>query len=357
MSDTLCAYPWAGTAVRPDGTILPCCKFIHNKEFGNIINQDPRSSNAWTELRKQMLAGNKIDNCKTCYRDEDSGVESLRQQSLKFYQPIDIDPLPLKQLEVSFDNLCNLACVMCSEEFSTKWQTEKFTHRNLVAIGITAHGFDYTSWDLTKVTHLKIIGGEPMMSQEKFIKLLRQFDLTHLEVAVATNGTILPNSDLKTLLESCKRVSYKVSLDGVGEVNNWIRWPSKFSIIENNINTLEQWWADTNINLQFHTVIGIYNINHLQNLVDFILKKPQWNVTWNWITTPTWQSISVLINKEDLKIQLQELGSKYNLDPNPFYISIDRLYDSPQSDWPTAVKETKRLILERNIMPKSFSAD
>ena len=63
MSDTLCAYPWAGTAVRPDGTILPCCKFIHNKEFGNIINQDPRSSNAWTELRKQMLAGNKIDNC------------------------------------------------------------------------------------------------------------------------------------------------------------------------------------------------------------------------------------------------------------------------------------------------------
>jgi hypothetical protein len=75
-----------------------------------------------------MLAGNKINNCKTCYRDEASGVESLRQQSLKFYQPTDIEPQPLKQLEVSFDNLCNLACVMCSEEFSTKWQTEKFTH-------------------------------------------------------------------------------------------------------------------------------------------------------------------------------------------------------------------------------------
>jgi sulfatase maturation enzyme AslB (radical SAM superfamily) len=304
-----------------------------------------------------MLAGNKIDNCKTCYRDEASGVESLRQQSLKFYQPTDIEPQPLKQLEVSFDNLCNLACVMCSEEFSTKWQTEKFTHRNLVAKGITAHGFDYTSWDLTKVTHLKIIGGEPMMSQEKFIKLLRQFDLTHLEVAVTTNGTILPNTDLKTLLERCKSVSYKVSLDGVGDVNDWIRWPSKFSMIENNINTLEQWWADTAINLQFHTVIGIYNINHLQSLVDFVLNKPQWSITWNWVTTPAWQSISVLINKEDLRIQLQELGSIYDLDPNPFYISIDRLYDIPQSDWATAVKETNQLISERNIVPKNFSAD
>lgn len=357
MSDTLCAYPWAGSAVRPDGTILPCCKFIHNKEFGSITDQDPRNSSTWTELRQQMLAGNKINNCKTCYRDEASGVESLRQQSLKFYQPTDIEPQPLKQLEVSFDNLCNLACVMCSEEFSTKWQTEKFTHRNLVAKGITAHGFDYTSWDLTKVTHLKIIGGEPMMSQEKFIKLLRHFDLTHLEVAVTTNGTILPNTDLKTLLERCKSVSYKVSLDGVGDVNDWIRWPSKFSMIENNINTLEQWWADTTINLQFHTVIGIYNINHLQSLVDFVLNKPQWSITWNWVTTPAWQSISVLIDKEDLRIQLQELGSIYDLDPNPFYISIDRLYDIPQSDWATAVKETNQLISERNIVPKNFSAD
>ena len=357
MSDTLCAYPWAGSAVRPDGTILPCCKFIHNKEFGSITDQDPRNSSTWTELRQQMLAGNKINNCKTCYRDEASGVESLRQQSLKFYQPTDIEPQPLKQLEVSFDNLCNLACVMCSEEFSTKWQTEKFTHRNLVAKGITAHGFDYTSWDLTKVTHLKIIGGEPMMSQEKFIKLLRQFDLTHLEVAVTTNGTILPNTDLKTLLERCKSVSYKVSLDGVGDINDWIRWPSKFSMIENNINTLEKWWADTAINLQFHTVIGIYNINHLQSLVDFVLNKPQWSITWNWATTPAWQSISVLIDKEDLRIQLQELGSIYDLDPNPFYISIDRLYDIPQSDWATAVKETNQLISERNIVPKNFSAD
>ena len=357
MSDTLCAYPWPGSAVRPDGTILPCCKFIHNKEFGSITDQDPRNSSTWTELRQQMLAGNKINNCKTCYRDEASGVESLRQQSLKFYQPTDIEPQPLKQLEVSFDNLCNLACVMCSEEFSTKWQTEKFTHRNLVAKGITAHGFDYTSWDLTKVTHLKIIGGEPMMSQEKFIKLLRQFDLAQLEVAVTTNGTLLPNPDLKILLERCKSVSYKVSLDGVGEVNDWIRWPSKFSIIENNINTLEQWWADTAINLQFHTVIGIYNINHLQSLVDFVLNKPQWSITWNWVTTPAWQSISVLIDKEDLRIQLQELGSIYDLDPNPFYISIDRLYDIPQSDWATAVKETQRLISERNVVPKNFSAD
>ena len=355
MSNTVCAYPWAGAAVRPDGTILPCCKFIHNKEFGNIADQDPRNSSAWSELRKSMLAGNKIDNCKTCYRDEASGVESLRQQSLKFYQPFDAKTQPLKQLEVSFDNLCNLACVMCSEEFSTKWQTEKYTHRKIIATGVTAHGFDYTSWDLTKVMHLKIIGGEPMMSQEKFINLLRQFDLKNLEVAVTTNGTILPNLDLKTLLESCKSVSYKVSLDGVGEVNDWIRWPSKFSVIENNINTLEQWWAGTNVDLQFHTVIGIYNINHLQDLVDFVVKKPNWNITWNWVTTPAWQSIAVVRDKENLKIQLQELGSTYDLDPNPFYISVDRLCDEPQSDWLTAVKETKRLISERNVAPTNFN--
>ena len=126
-------------------------------------------------------------------------------------------------------------------------------------------------------------------------------------------------------------------------------------MIENNINTLEQWWADTNINLQFHTVIGIYNINHLQDLVDFIVKKSNWNITWNWVTTPAWQSIAVVADKENLKIQLQELGSKYDLDPNPFYISVDRLCDEPQSDWLTAVKETQRLISERNVVPTNFN--
>lgn len=352
MPDSLCAYPWLGAAVRPDGTILPCCKFTHNKEFGNVNNTDPRTSVAWQILKQDMLSGKRVDNCQACYKEEQSGIKSLRQDSLDFFVPSDNSLKKLKQLEVSFNNVCNLACVMCSEEYSTKWQSEKIKHRGLVARGITAHGFDYTSWDLSEVELLKIIGGEPMLSQDKFIDLLNQFNLENLNIMVATNATELPNLKLKTLLERCKKVSYKVSIDGVGPINDWIRWPSKFSEIENNIETLNTWWNNnTRIELQFHTVISIYNVFHLKDIVKYLQSKPNWKLTWNWVTFPHWQSVSILPDKDSLATTLRELGSDYTLHPNPFYVTIDRLNDEPKSTWDVAVEETHRLSEERNMLP------
>jgi len=358
VSNSICAFPWVGAAIRPNGIILPCCKFNHNSEFGNVNDIDPRDSLQWNTLRDDMLQGKPISNCQSCYRDEISGIKSLRQESLELYSPTDNHSIPLQYLEVSFDNKCNLACVMCSEEFSTKWQTEKRKHRGLIAKGVVQHGFDYLNWDLSNVTKLKIIGGEPMMSQDKFIELLQQLNLKNLHVIVATNGTILPTGSLKYLLEQCASVSYKLSLDGVGPVNDWIRWPSRFSDIENNIAVLESWWRDnTKIDLQFHTVISIYNIFYLDDLIRFIKTHDRWKVTFNWITYPSWQALAVLPDKANIVKELSRLANEYTLEPNPFLISIDRLADKNTSDWNDAIRETKRLIGERNISPIGFSVD
>lgn len=349
---SICAFPWLGAAVRPDGTIIPCCKFIHNRDFGNVNDADPRQSNSWNLLKEKMLAGDVVSNCQACYKDERNGLVSLRQESLAHFKPADTQVKKLKQLEVSFNNVCNLACVMCSEEYSTKWQSEKIKHRNFNAKGVTEHEFDYLSWDLSEVESLKIIGGEPLLSQNKFIELLARFDLSKLNVMIATNNTVLPNAVLKKMFEQCRKVSYKVSLDGIGPVNDWIRWPSKFSDIENNINTLEEWWGDSpNIDLQFHTVIGIYNILHLKDIVDYSLSRPKWKMDWSWLSVPSWQAINVLPNKHSLVKELEVLGSQYKLTPNPFLISMYRLTDDPQSTWQIAVEETLRLSKERKIEP------
>jgi len=351
MSKSICAYPWAGAAVRPDGSILPCCKFDHEDRFGNIQDQDPRNSVAWKDLRSKMLLGGLLKSCESCYKEEQNGIESLRQQSLKFYSPRDLEPVRLKQLEVSFNNICNLACVMCSEEFSTRWQTEKSKHRGLESVGITAHGFDYLSWDLSEIKQLKIIGGEPMLSQNKFIELLNRLDRKNLAVMIATNTTVLPNNDLKTLLDECREVSYKVSLDGVGLVNDWIRWPSNFYEIEQNIDTLENWWKDKeNINLEFHTVVGVYNILFLEQLVDYVRRRVNWKHSWNWIRYPQWQALSVLPNKTDISNELQRLAEQYSyLEINPFEISSKRLHDLNVFSWNDFVFENQRLEKERNM--------
>lgn len=352
MSKSICAYPWAAAAIRPNGLILPCCKFDHRSEFGSVDDKDPRNSNMWNDLRSKMLAGEMLKNCESCYKEENSGVESLRQQSLNFYKPTDINPIKLKQLEISFNNLCNLACVQCSEEFSTKWYSEKVKHRKYSVTGIIQNNFDYLKWDLSEVRQLKIIGGEPLMAQDKFAEVLNQLDRKNLSVIVATNGTMLPNRELRTLLEECGHVSFKLSLDGVGSVNDWIRWPSKFDKIENTIDTLESWWGDKkNIKLGFHSVISIYNIFCLKELVDYINNRTKWKASWNWIRYPSWQSLSVVLNKDQLKQELYLLSNQYaTLSVNPFKVSIDRLADAPQASWDDFKFENKRLEQERNML-------
>lgn len=351
MSKSICAYPWAGAAVRPDGIILPCCKFDHDKSFGNIKDQDPRNSSQWVRLREVMLLGETIKNCNACYRDEQSGIESLRQQSLQFFKPDKTTPEALRQLEVSFNNICNLACVMCSEEFSTRWQTEKSKYRGLRSIGVAAHGFDYFSWDLSKVQQLKIIGGEPLLSQDKFIELLNRLERKNLSVIIATNGTVLPNNDLKTLLEQCKSVSFKISLDGIGLVNDWIRWPSKFSDIEKNIDQIELWWKDTaSIKLEFHTVVGVYNVLFLEQLIDYVRRRSKWTHSWNWIRHPEWQALNVLTEKTKINEELKKLAKQYSyLAVNPFEISCHRLYDDGILSWNDFKFENERLERERNM--------
>ncbi len=351
MSKSICAYPWAGAAVRPDGKILPCCKFDHEDRFGNVQDQDPRNSDAWNDLRSKMLLGGLLKSCESCYKEEQNGIESLRQQSLKFYSPTDIKPIKLKQLEVSFNNICNLACVMCSEEFSTRWQTEKSKHRGLESIGVTAHGFDYLEWDLSDIKQLKIIGGEPMLSQDKFIDLLTRLDRKNLSVLIATNATVIPNEDLKMLLEECREVSFKVSLDGVGLVNDWIRWPSKFSELEKNIDIIDSWWnKNSNIKLEFHTVVGVYNLLYLEQLIDYVRRRPAWTHSWNWIRYPEWQALSVLPNKIEVGEELEKLSTQYSyLKINPFAVSLVRLRDQNMLSWNDFKFENQRLEKERNV--------
>jgi sulfatase maturation enzyme AslB (radical SAM superfamily) len=168
---------------------------------------------------------------------------------------------------------------------------------------------------------------------------------------IATNASILPNDELKDLLESCGTVSFKVSLDGVGIVNDWIRWPSKFDQIEHNINVIEEWWQERdNINLEFHTVVGAYNLFFLEQIIHYVKKRSAWTHSWNWIRHPEWQAINVLPNKYEVIRELELLKNQYVfMDTNPFGVSIDRLHDSTILGWNDFVFENQRLEKERNM--------
>jgi len=272
MSNTLCAYPWGSAAIRPNGLTIPCCRFPHIDDKDSFVSSPTvRNTPTWNKIREDMLAGNPVEGCKSCYQDESNGLTSMRQHSLKKFVPTENKVLPIEQLEVSFSNLCNLACVHCSNFFSTKWYSEDVKAGRLEKSGVLNNDFNFDKWDLSNIREIKIIGGEPFMEQDKFIKFLSNINLSNITLQICTNGTILPNQQLKLLIEKCKKVYLCVSMDGLGTTNDWYRWPGKFETVIDNIKRYEEWWADNKqIVPIIHHVINVINILELKDFVDYM---------------------------------------------------------------------------------------
>lgn len=368
---SICLLPWDSVAVRPFGTAIPCCRFVleNTIEFAkeSRISNDFRNSPTWVRTREMMLAGEKTPHCFLCYREEDSGAQSMRTFSIINHlkdgvskMPTNTDVFPLKFLEIAFSNLCNLACISCNRSYSSTWASEDYKNGRLPhgQKALIQHNVELNNLDLSHVDTIKIIGGEPFMDQDRFIDLLNRLDLKNLTIRISTNGTVLPNNELKLLMDQCKNIVLDVSLDGINSVAEWYRWPTKFSDVRRVMDQYQEWWGDKpNRLLQVHSLIHIYNIWDLDTMIIFLNENyPSWGIDCDWIVIPTWQSVSLI--PEELKPDLIDKLSHWDSTikaktrygkSNPFSVSILRLKDTPSSTLEEFKEKTLLLAKERNL--------
>jgi len=357
LNKSLCSYPWVAAAIRPNGATIPCCRYPNLEDEDVFIgNDDPRNSKHWKQLRQDILDKKLIEGCKSCYQDEKNNLYSMRLESLSKFIPINNEIVPLEKLEVALSNLCNLACAHCSSYFSSKWYTEDVKAGRSNKKGAIQNEFNIDHWNLSQLTDLKIIGGEPFMEQKRFTNLLKNLDLSKISLQICTNGTILPNNELKALIESCKNVYLCVSLDGLYSTNDWYRWPSKFSDVISNMKIYESWWSNyKNISPIIHCVINAINIFELDKFINYMRNNfGEWRIEWDWIRWPHWQELSVFPSniKKNLIDKLTIFNAEYNdkdIRPNPYRISIERMLEPSQSDWNTHINEIKRISKERDL--------
>jgi sulfatase maturation enzyme AslB (radical SAM superfamily) len=300
-----------------------------------------------------MLVGKTVKGCKKCYELEASGGLSGRQAGLIWFVPKENILEPLIDLEVAFSNLCNLACVGCGDLNSTKWSTENIK-AGRKGLKLIDNKFNWQEWGLSKLQRLKILGGEPFMEPDRFCELLEKVDLPNIELTIYTNGTMLPNKGLKSLIEKCKKVNFLVSVDGLGTVNDWNRWPSKFNEVVDVMNAYHDWWSNhINIILTTHSIINIFNIFTMENYIDFMKSNyPTWNINFNWVHTPIWQSLKCLPDtvKNDLinNFSKKEFNDSTKI-ANFYKFSIEYLKMPSTISWDYTKEQTIKLATERGL--------
>lgn len=315
--DTFCVLPFVHAVLNPyDSTkhktnALPCCRYTHSatEHFENVdpINKSP----TWIKLQEQFLNGEKPEGCTHCWRDEAHQVRSYRELMLKDFNHVVEDgsykEKKLLFLELMFGNTCNLACRSCGSTFSSKWVT---IDKHLLARGINASNhtpnIEFTNWrdlDLSHLTQLKIMGGEPFY-QKGALDLLDYLSeinvLKNIYVTIPTNCTISLNDRWKELLLQAKRVHLGISVDAPGKLNDYLREGSDWATIEENLYGFHDFVKKQSYNkmhITFNTVISVYNVNKIKEIETYFKKRFLWRHYSDIAYYPKYMDIALLPEK------------------------------------------------------------
>jgi len=277
--------PFVGLQATHRGTRLCCAA----KESGIKGIKDFWQSNYREDVKKKMLLGETVSDCKKCYRDEAEGKVSLRNHYNSVYKNLPIRTQPTA-LDVDFSNLCNLKCIMCGPDRSSQWSKE-LGGKTLAPV--TKEQIDDLCQMSGHIKHLTIQGGEPsiMPEIEYYFEYLMDNNLTEqIEIDCISNLTNI-NNKFYELLEHFKSVNINASVDAYDQVNDYIRFPSKFYIIEQNLLELSKKNVQVNLQISLQT-LSMYNFYDFLAWINGIQKKYKQQdktigVNISYVTTPT----------------------------------------------------------------------
>ena len=309
-----CILPFIHLATTTEGTCRLCCKVSKHDvildDTGTPYNVNTHSideiwnSNHYREIRRKIWEDDqKLPECSVCWREEetfysewhndhrDELPSKRRKENQKWLhkehklketvQEIVKNPR-IRYYDIRLSNLCNLKCRMCWPHFSSQIVKEQ---KVFAQQGLPTHynNYDIVEWDTTRlwnsinegivdIEEITFVGGEPTLHDEMYelIDKLVQNNLANkIRLKLTSNLTNIQQRFLD-LLHKFNKVEINGSIDGVGEVNNYIRYPSNWNTIEKNIDRL---LSISNVQLNLTPVIQIYNIMHLDRLTRWYTEK------------------------------------------------------------------------------------
>lgn len=322
MTKTFCPIPWNFQAIQNNGTVRVCCQMNSTPSRGTLKKQDGTPYNAGVdnltearnatlikEIRTTMLSGKWHPDCARCKQEEESNLRSRRIYENDIWDfsvddaraitdndgVIDVGESPTVYYDLRFGNLCNLACRMCGPEDSHTWYKDWVkmygnewddTHGKVVLQKNdkdrwTTDAYDWhystTFWDqiesnIQNIEHVYMAGGEPLMIERHYEFLQKCIDqdvAKNIVIEYNTNLTNIPSKVLP-LWEKFKRVKIGASIDGIGKVLEYQRYPAKWTAIERNLKLV-----DTMQNVDAWIACTVTNINvyHIPEFIKWIIEQ------------------------------------------------------------------------------------
>lgn len=245
------------------------------------------------EIKQTFLHGDKHKDCQRCWFNEEKNLISKRVQDNRYIletlgltmdQAIDnikhgdVNPL-FYQLSIS--NLCNQACVTCNGLVSTRWLTLDPGSGNEIVLDRSQD----LNIDLQHAQKISFTGGEPLYDPAVFDLLEKLIEMgnTRCNIVFVTNGSQQIKNRYLDILDQFDNVDVVVSIDGIGSVFEYIRWPGKWSVVESNLKEYQRQFRHVSVS---YTISSLNIWYHDQTVQWF--KENNLNYNFNIVERPRW---------------------------------------------------------------------
>ncbi len=327
ISSTFCLLPWVHLSTRPNGHMRVCCTAnassvgktndkLWGGEVGIVKNQNGKPANlnhtdlldGWNNdymrnVRLQMLDGEKPASCLKCYKEEEAGHSSKRNWETNYWwsridaktilQDTEVDgqiPPKLYYIDLRLGTKCNLKCVMCSPHDSSMWvsdwnklhptienpalkETMQWNNKGRVdGASYNWHQDNPAFWAqlYDQIPHMKQLyfaGGESTIIKEHYDLLeecIKRGEAHHIELRYNSNGVEIPERLLE-LWNHFERVRFHFSLDSIGEMNSYIRYPSEWDKLVQQLHRLDK--TGDNVEITIACAVQVLNIHYIPDFI------------------------------------------------------------------------------------------
>lgn len=297
QKNNFCSIPWIHAATKTNGTSRVCCLMSNHvnggltgHNFKDHTIEEIHNSEFTRKIRKQFLAGEKPVECNTCWVKEDNGGKSRRTFTNEMYKDVfdynkavkvtalngSTTQMPI-YWDLRFGNLCNLKCVMCGPQSSSMW------YKDWAKVHSTDHFYDsgtkinisdgnkqqrkdrasdYDWWESEhfweqldkhkdQLEHVYLVGGEPMLVEPHYKFLQNLIDSGVSNNVVLEYDTNITNVHQRAIdqWKHFKKLMLRCSIDDYGEQNDYIRFPSKWHKLNENIERINKLLPNTEIEI------------------------------------------------------------------------------------------------------------
>jgi hypothetical protein len=317
--ENLCLAPWVHTYLSPQTERRMCCasrepaqnfeQYIDTAagtgRYIPVTLEAHWNSEHMRSVRRRMMNGETLPECEVCndkllntsvYRDYFSQLFGARTAEVwDNTLPDGSTSMRPVSWDYRFSNLCNFKCRTCGDMLSSAWESEQKTW-NMVDVSNSKNNwmvpeirkeislFQDTQIEAEfndaverhSVEEIYWVGGEPLMYEQHWRYMKRIIELGDGDKLYARYNTNLSRVDyrgvnlFRDILVHCRDWQICASLDGTGEIGEYIRTGLDYGIFLENFKQGVQYATNRRqMRLDFTlTLPGMFEIHNMEQLAE-----------------------------------------------------------------------------------------